>query len=420
VTNKKSKNKHMKKAFINISKIYGILDSKVQKVSGSEMSQLNTIANGFLIVENGRITEIGQMTDFQENHLEMIDLNGASVLPTYCDSHTHIVFAEPREQEFEMKIQGKTYEEIAASGGGILNSARKLGELSFDELYDKSARRLSEVIKMGTGAIEIKSGYGLTIESELMMLKVIQKLKQNFKIPIKATFLGAHAIPTLYKSNPQAYITEVVIPAIDMVVREGLADFVDIFIEKNYFSLEMAQTILDHSEKYGLKPKLHVNQLSNFGGLQLAVDRKALSADHLEEMTDIEIAYLKDEITMPTALPSCSFFLRIPYAPARRMIDSGLPIALASDFNPGSTPSGNMNFVLSLACIYQRMTPIEVFHAATINGAYAMDLSQEVGSLSIGKLANFIVSSELQSIASIPYSFGKNIIDSVYIQGEKF
>jgi imidazolonepropionase len=253
-----------------------------------------------------------------------------------------------------------------------------------------------------------------------MMLKVIQKLKQNFKIPIKATFLGAHAIPTLYKSNPQAYITEVVIPAIDMVVREGLADFVDIFIEKNYFSLEMAQTILDHSEKYGLKPKLHVNQLSNFGGLQLAVDRKALSADHLEEMTDIEIAYLKDEITMPTALPSCSFFLRIPYAPARRMIDSGLPIALASDFNPGSTPSGNMNFVLSLACIYQRMTPIEAFHAATINGAYAMDLSQEVGSLSIGKLANFIVSSELQSIASIPYSFGKNIIDSVYIQGEKF
>ncbi len=410
----------MKKAFINISKIYGILNPEFKKVSGVEMSQMNTIENGFLIVENGRIAEIGQMALFQGDHLETIDLNGASIMPTYCDSHTHIVFAEPREQEFEMKIQGKTYEEIAASGGGILNSAQKLGELSFEELYNRSAKRLTEVIKMGTGAIEIKSGYGLTIESELMMLRVIQKLKQNFKIPIRATFLGAHAIPALYKSNPQAYITEVVIPAIDIVAREGLADFVDIFIEKNYFSIEMAQTILDHSEKYGLKSKLHVNQLSNFGALQLAVDRQALSADHLEEMTDIEIDYLKSKMTMPTALPSCSFFLRIPYAPARKMIDSGLPIALASDFNPGSTPSGNMNFVLSLACIYQRMTPVEAFHAATINGAYAMDLAHEVGSISVGKLANFIVSKELQSIASIPYSFGRNIVDCVYIQGEKF
>lgn len=410
----------MKKAFINISKIYGILNPEFKKVSGIEMSQMNTIETGFLIVENGRIAEIGQMALFQRDQLETIDLNGASIMPTYCDSHTHIVFAEPREQEFEMKIQGKTYEEIAASGGGILNSAQKLGELSFEELYNRSAKRLTEVIKMGTGAIEIKSGYGLTIESELMMLRVIQKLKQNFKIPIRATFLGAHAIPAIYKSNPQAYITEVVIPAIDIVAREGLADFVDIFIEKNYFSLEMAETILDHSEKYFLKSKLHVNQLSNFGALQLAVDRKALSADHLEEMTDIEIAYLKGKMTMPTALPSCSFFLRIPYAPARKMIDSGLPIALASDFNPGSTPSGNMNFVLSLACIYQRMTPVEAFHAATINGAYAMDLTHEVGSISVGKLANFIVSKELQSIASIPYSFGRNIVDCVYIQGEKF
>ena len=410
----------MKKAFINISKIYGLLDPEIKKVSGMEMSQVNTIADGFLTVENGRITEIGQMTLYKEDLCEAIDLNGASIMPTYCDSHTHIVFAEPREQEFEMKIQGKTYEEIAASGGGILNSAQKLGELSMDELYDRSAKRLTEVIKMGTGAIEIKSGYGLTIESELKMLRVIQKLKENFKIPIKSTFLGAHAIPTHYKSNPQAYIAEVVIPAIDIVAEEGLADFIDIFIEKNYFSLEMAQNILDHSEKYGLKPKLHVNQLSNFGALQLAVDRKALSADHLEEMTDVEIAHLQGKITMPTALPSCSFFLRIPYAPARTMIDSGLPIALASDFNPGSTPSGNMNFVLSLACIYQRMTPIEAFHAATINGAYAMDLAHEVGSISVGKLANFIVSRELQSLASIPYSFGKNIIDCVYIQGEKF
>jgi imidazolonepropionase len=275
-------------------------------------------------------------------------------------------------------------------------------------------------MRMGTGALEIKSGYGLTLDAELKMLRVIQKLYENFPIPIKASFLGAHAIPAIYKSNPKDYIDKVIYPCIEVVAKEELAEFIDIFIEKNYFSLEDASRILDYSDKYGLKPKLHVNQLSNMGALQLAVDRGALSVDHLEEMSQVEIDYLKNKTTIGTLLPSCSFFIKIPYAPARQMIDSGLAIALASDYNPGSTPSGNMNFVLSLACIYQKLTPTEAFNAATINGAYAMDLSHELGSISIGKRANFFTSSEINSLASIPYNFGRSMIDEVYINGERF
>ncbi|MFN5849586.1 MAG: imidazolonepropionase, partial [Chitinophagales bacterium] len=342
------------------------------------------------------------------------------VLPCYADSHTHIIFAEPREHEFELKIQGKTYEEIAAAGGGILNSAAKLGETSEEKLLESATHRVKQVIRMGTGALEIKSGYGLTIDAELKMLRVIQKLYENFAIPIKASFLGAHAIPFIYKTNPKEYIEKVIYPCIEIVAKEELAEYIDIFIEKNYFSIEDAHRILDYSDKFGLKPKLHVNQLSNTGALQLAVDRGALSADHLEEMTQKEIYYLKNKSTIGTLLPSCSFYLKIPYAPARQMIDSGLPIALASDYNPGSTPSGNMNFVISLACIYQNLLPAEAFNAATINGAYAMDLSHELGSISIGKRANFFTSSDLISLSSIPYNFGKTLIDEVYINGERF
>ncbi len=408
------------KNFVNIKNIYGILDSNVMRLSGAEMNKVETISDAYMKIENGRIIEFGDMVNWMQNSAPTIDLNGKSVLPCYADSHTHIVFAEPREHEFELKIQGKTYEEIAAAGGGILNSAAKLGETSEEKLLQSATQRVQQVMLMGTGALEIKSGYGLTIDAELKMLRVIQKLYENFPIPIKASFLGAHAIPSIYKSNPKEYIDKVIYPCIEVAAKEELAEFIDIFIEKNYFSLEDASRIIDYSDKYGLKPKLHVNQLSNMGALQLAVDRGALSADHLEEMSQLEIDYLKDKTTIGTVLPSCSFFIKIPYAPARQMIDSGLAIALASDYNPGSTPSGNMNFVLSLACIYQKLTPTEAFNAATINGAYAMDLSHELGSISIGKRANFFTSSEINSLASIPYNFGRSMIDEVYINGERF
>lgn len=408
------------KNFVNIKNIYGILDSNVMRLSGAEMNKVETISDAYMKIENGRIIEFGDMANWMQNSAPTIDLNGKSVLPCYADSHTHIVFAEPREHEFELKIQGKTYEEIAAAGGGILNSAAKLGETSEEKLLQSATQRVQQVMRMGTGALEIKSGYGLTLDAELKMLRVIQKLYENFPIPIKASFLGAHAIPAIYKSNPKDYIDKVIYPCIEVVAKEELAEFIDIFIEKNYFSLEDASRILDYSDKYGLKPKLHVNQLSNMGALQLAVDRGALSVDHLEEMSQVEIDYLKNKTTIGTLLPSCSFFIKIPYAPARQMIDSGLAIALASDYNPGSTPSGNMNFVLSLACIYQKLTPTEAFNAATINGAYAMDLSHELGSISIGKRANFFTSSEINSLASIPYNFGRSMIDEVYINGERF
>jgi imidazolonepropionase len=408
------------KNFVNIKNIYGILDSNVMRLSGAEMNKVETISDAYMKIENGRIIEFGDMANWMQNSAPTIDLNGKSVLPCYADSHTHIVFAEPREHEFELKIQGKTYEEIAAAGGGILNSAAKLGETSEEKLLQSATQRVQQVMRMGTGALEIKSGYGLTIDAELKMLRVIQKLYENFPIPIKASFLGAHATPAIYKSNPKDYIDKVIYPCIEVVAKEELAEFIDIFIEKNYFSLEDASRILDYSDKYGLKPKLHVNQLSNMGALQLAVDRGALSVDHLEEMSQVEIDYLKNKTTIGTLLPSCSFFIKIPYAPARQMIDSGLAIALASDYNPGSTPSGNMNFVLSLACIYQKLTPTEAFNAATINGAYAMDLSHELGSISIGKRANFFTSSEINSLASIPYNFGRSMIDEVYINGERF
>jgi imidazolonepropionase len=408
------------KHFINIKTVYGILTPQVLKLSGQEMKQINSISNAYLSVENGKIIAYGEMSGFKNAGSEIIDLQNQSVFPTYCDSHTHIVFAEPREHEFEMKIEGKTYEEIAAAGGGILNSAAKLSQTSENDLFESASRRVEQVIRMGTGALEIKSGYGLSIEAELKMLRVIKRLKEKFPIPIKATFLGAHAIPTKYKSSVDNYIDEIIFPCIDKIIEEKLADYIDIFIEKNYFTIENAKRILDYSDSRGLKPKLHVNQLSNSGAVQFAVDRNAISADHLEEMTQIEIDYLKNKNTIGTILPSCSFFIKIPYAPARQMIDSGLPIALATDYNPGSTPSGNMNFVISLACIYQKLLPAEAFNAATINGAFAMELSDRVGSISIGKQANFFTSSEINSPSSIPYSFGRPLIDSVYINGKRF
>jgi imidazolonepropionase len=408
------------KAFINIKSIFGAHSKDVDFLKSNEMLLSSEIQNAFVLIENGRFIQIGKMEDYIPSpKFEVIDLKGFSMLPTYCDSHTHIVFAAPREHEFEMKIQGKTYQEIADAGGGIINSAIKLSETPFDTLLEDASNRLHALIKMGTGAIEIKSGYGLSIESELKMLRVIKALKEKFPIPIKATFLGAHAVPKTYNSN-QDYIEEVIFPILPIINEEQLADYIDIFIEKNYFSIEDAKVIIDESKKYNLKPKLHVNQLNNFGALQFAIDENAISVDHLEEVKEQEINYLKDKATVPTLLPSCSFFIKIPYAPARNMIDSGLGIALASDFNPGSTPSGNMNFVWSLACIYQKMLPVEAFNALTINGAKAMELEKEVGSIAVGKKANFIISKKINSLASIPYSFGEILIEKVFINGNEY
>lgn len=325
----------MKKTFVNIKKVYGAHALDVNRLQGKEMSQMPEINNAFISVQNGQISQIGSMSDYTPNqnyHIE--DLTDYSLFPSYVDSHTHIIFAEPREGEFEMKIKGASYEEIAADGGGILNSAKKLRETSEDNLFQSALNRAHQMIRMGTGAIEIKSGYGLSIDSELKMLRVANRIKSALDIPVKITFLGAHAFPAEYTSNPERYLSEVLFPAMNEIKKEKLADYVDIFVEKNYFTLEQSHKILDYSDKCGLIPKLHVNQLSNMGGVQLGVDRNALSVDHLEEVSINEIKYLNGKDTIATLLPSCSFFIKIPYAPARKMIDEGLGIALATDYNP--------------------------------------------------------------------------------------
>jgi imidazolonepropionase len=347
-----------------------------------------------------------------------IDAKGKTVLPAWCDSHTHIVYAGNREKEFVDRINGLTYEQIANRGGGILNSAKKLNETSEDDLYLESKKRLDEVTTNGTGAIEIKSGYGLTVDGELKMLRVIKKLKENNNIAIKSTFLGAHSFPTEFKNNHTGYIDLIINQMLPTIATEELADFVDVFLETGYFSIEESEKIIIEAKKIGLIPKVHVNQFTAINGILSCVKMNALSVDHLEIVTDDDITALKNSETMPVALPSCSFFIGIPYTPARKIIDSGLPLAIATDYNPGTTPSGNMNFVVSLACIKMKMTPEEAINAATINGAYAMGLSKTHGSITVGKVANLILTKPLNSYYELPYSFGSNLIDSVIIKGQ--
>jgi imidazolonepropionase len=341
------------------------------------------------------------------------------ILPAWCDSHTHIVFAGNREGEFADRISGLSYEEIANRGGGILNSAKKLNETSEESLFEQSATRLEEVMKLGTGAIEIKSGYGLSVEGELKMLRVIKKLKEAYPIDIKATFLGAHAIPADFKEDKQGYLQLLSEKIMPIIAQEKLAEYVDIFCEKGYFSLEDTELILAAGKRHGLIPKIHVNQFTVMGGVAIAVKHQALTVDHLEELEEADIQALKGSSTMPVALPGCSYFLGIPYTPARRLIDAGLPLALATDYNPGSSPSGNMNFVVSAACIKMNMTPAEAINAATLNAAYAMGLEKELGSITIGKKANLLLTKVISSYAFIPYSFGANQIEKVYIKGEE-
>ena len=391
----------------------------MKKVSGKEMSILPTIKNAFLLIKDELILDFGSMKDVPKFSVdETIDVTGKMILPTWCDSHTHIVYAGNREQEFVDRINGLSYEEIAKNGGGILNSAKKLQQTSKENLYNQSAKRLEEVIALGTGAIEIKSGYGLTLEAELKILRVIKKLKENFNIPIKATFLGAHAIPEEFKNNKEGYINLIIDKMLPEIAKENLADFVDVFCEVGYFSVKDTNRILSAGNMYGLTPKTHVNQFNSIGGIDISVEHRALSVDHLEVLSDKDLEVLKNSETIPVALPSCSYFLSIPYTPARRIIETGLPLALATDYNPGSTPSGNMNFVVATACIKMKMTPEEAINAATINGAFAMNLENKVGSISIGKLANFIITKEVPSYGFLPYSFGTNLIDCVFIKGE--
>jgi imidazolonepropionase len=408
----------MKILIINIKELIQVRENGILKVSGAEMNELPTIKNAYLLIENNTISDYGEMKNCPSISVDStIDATGKMVLPTWCDSHTHIVYAGNREQEFVDRINGMTYEEIANRGGGILNSAKKLNETSEEELYNQSKKRLEEVMKMGTGAIEIKSGYGLSVQGELKMLRVIQKLKANYPIEIKATFLGAHAFPTEFKENHQGYIDILINEMLPAIANENLADFIDVFCESGYFSVSETKQIMEAGNKFGLVSKIHVNQFNAIGGVKVAVNNMALSVDHLEIMNHDDIEVLKNSDTMPVALPSCSYFLGIPYTPARTIIEAGLPLALASDFNPGSSPSGNMNFVVATACIKMKMTPEEAINAATINGAYAMDISKTHGSITIGKKANVIITKPLNSIYELPYAFGSNHIDSVFIEG---
>lgn len=403
----------------NIKGLVGVYENSPLLLAGSGMKNLPIKSDAWLAIEDGIIADFGEMSEWPGisdwRDLEVIDANGKFVLPAWCDSHTHIVYAGSRVSEFVDRIHGLSYEEIAARGGGILNSAKKLQAASEEELFESAWHRLNDVMSMGTGAVEIKSGYGLTMESELKMLRVIRSLQKKHPLTIKATFLGAHAFPTEYKNNPDAYIDLLVNEMIPEVGQQSLAEFIDVFCEKNYFTVEQTDRVLEAGVKHGLRPKTHVNQFNSIGGVAVSVKHNALSVDHLELITDEDIEALRGTSTMPVALPGCSFFIKIPYTPARKIIDTGLPLALATDFNPGSTPSGNMNLVNSLACIYMNMTPEEVVNASTINGAYAMNISETHGTIAIGKKASIIITEPLESIGELMYSFGKTKIERVIV-----
>jgi imidazolonepropionase len=402
----------------NIKELLQVRETNVTIVKGKEMKTLPILKNAYVLIEHDTIVEYGPMEDCHDMYAdETIDATGKVVLPTWCDSHTHLVYAGNRVQEFVDRINGLSYEEIAKRGGGILNSAEKLQNTSEESLYEQSKERLKAVMLLGTGAIEIKSGYGLTIDAELKMLRVINRLKKEFPLKVKPTLLAAHAVPAQYKSNKQGFVDLVVNEMIPTIANERLAEYIDVFCEKGYFDLEDTKRILEAGKKHRLIPKIHVNQFNAFGGVSVGVKFNALSVDHLEELNNEDVQALKGSQTMPVALPLCSYFLSIPYTPARQLIDAGLPLAIATDYNPGSTPSGNMNLVVSTACIKMKLTPEEAINAATINGAYAMGISNQYGSVCRGKKANLIITKPIPNYHYLPYSFGENNIDKVIING---
>lgn len=404
----------------NIGQLAGIYPQGHPVIKGADMAQYPSTENAYLLLDDDRIKAFGPMSEAPVQADDVVDAHGRFIIPSFVDSHTHLVWAGSREGEFVDRIKGLSYEEIGKRGGGILNSAKRLQATSEDELFDQAWNRLQEVIGFGTGAIEIKSGYGLTVEAELKMLRVIQRLREASPIPVKATFLGAHAYPTAFKNNHQGYLDLIINEMLPAIAKEGLADYVDAFLERNYFSLEETLQVIDAAAKYGLKPKVHVNQFSSIGGVQACVDRGAISVDHLEEMAEVDYEALANSHTLPVVLPTCSFFIKIPYAPARTMIDRGLPVVIATDYNPGSTPGGKLPFALSLACIQMGLLPEEAFNAAGLNAAYALELQDEVGSIGIGKKANFLITNAIPTLAFIPYAFSSDHIDEVWVNGRKW
>lgn len=402
----------------NIQQLAGVTKNP-QLLKGADMNILPSLQDAYLIIEGEEIAEYGLMNDLKySDERNTMDATGQLVLPCWCDSHTHLVYAASRENEFIDKINGKTYAEIAAKGGGILNSAKRLNETSEDELFKSTWQRVQQIKSLGTGAVEIKSGYGLSVEGELKMLRVIKKLKEKSDVIIKSTFLGAHAYPEPFKNDHQGYINLIIEEMLPVIAREKLADYIDVFCEEGFFSVAETEQILEAGKHYGLKPKIHANQLSISGGVQVGVKHNAVSVDHLETMAVEEIECLKNSNTIATALPTAAFFLRMQYPPVREMLNNNIAVALATDFNPGSSPSGNMPLLIAISCIQMKMTPEEAINAATINGAYAMEIQHEAGSITVGKKANLIFTKPLPSLAYMPYSFGENLIDKVMIKGE--
>ena len=407
----------------NIKELCGIVEDGILWKAGSAMSDVKRIKNAYLLIKGSKIADYGEMNSpkYQEylaNERKVVDAKGGLVLPAFCDSHTHLVYANSREMEFCDKIRGLSYEEIAKRGGGILNSAKATAAASEDELYESAMQRLDEIMRMGTGAVEIKSGYGLTTESELKMLRVIKRLKENSPMTIKSNFLGAHGIPMEYRGHQEDYVDLVINEMIPMVAAEDLADFIDVFCDKGFFTVEDTERILMAGIKYGMRPKIHANEMAVSGGVQVGVKYGAISVDHLEQMGKEEIEALKGSDTMPTVLPGCAFFLNLPLSPVRDMINAGLPVAMASDFNPGTSPSGNMQFVLSCACIKYKLTPEEALNATTLNTAYAMDVSHELGSITKGKIANVMITKPMTQLEFMPYYYGANKVQTMILKGK--
>lgn len=412
----------MKLLIKNIKSLVNILDESTKYVAGKDMQNLKCLNNAYLLIEDDKIADFGKMDELAVNNSDVESMNaeGCLVFPSFCDSHTHLVYAGSREIEYSDKIRGLSYEEIAQRGGGILNSAKLLHNTSEDSLYEQSLERINEIIGFGTGAVEIKSGYGLTVEDELKMLRVIQRLKDTTPVTIKSTFLGAHAVPAEYKGKQDEYVDMVINEMIPQVASEGLADYIDVFCDKGFFTVEQTDRILMAGLKYGLRPKIHANELDYSGGIQVGVKYYALSVDHLEFTGDDEIKALQNSETMPTLLPGAAFFLGMKNPPVRKMIDAGLPIALASDYNPGSSPSGNMKFIMSLGTIKLRMLPEEVIHATTINSAYAMGVNDELGSITKGKKANVYITKKIPGYEYMPYAYTSHLIDRVILNGKLY
>ena len=415
---------YMKTVIKNISQLVQCDDKNLKFRAGNDMNCLNTIDNAYIEIENGKISSFGNMDQWNGitdwNSTTIIDAEEGLVLPTFCDSHTHLVFAESRESEFNDRINGLSYQQIAKNGGGILNSAKKIHQIDEEILYERSLKRLDKLIKLGTGAIEIKSGYGLSVESELKILRVIKKLKETTPISIKSTFLGAHAVPEKYKKNKKEYIELIINEMLPEIASNDLADYIDIFCEEGYFTNEDTIKILQAGKKYNLQGKTHVNQFNSLGGVKSSIDNDSLSVDHLEIMNEDDFIAFKGSKTIATILPSCSFFLGIPYSPAKEFISRNIPINLASDYNPGSSPSGNMNFVASLGSIKLKMNAEEVINATTLNGAYAMGIENKLGTISVGKIANLIITKPIPNYQYLHYSFGEKLIDRVIIAGEEY